>query len=280
MRPNVRAAAAAFVAVIVTFSATACGGAPDARPADGDETAATVQDPSESPSASASEETETELPSDEDVAAFFEAMASKDPFTMEQVKKFVERGSLAEAYLGYYMAVSNAAIDGGQPNPADNVTETDEGYEVCASGSRGKSCSVWGDVEGRDGKIVNFTVDGQELGPRISSGNGKSAAAGGLAEVTFLHAYKSIQSGNLFVCSEVQSNDKAIDLTLYGATYRDPTGRQAKSSDAIGPTDLAPKSRATVCQIFTAANPGGDVTFEVWEREGGYANEQVTFPTR
>lgn len=107
---------------------------------------------------------------------------------------------------------------------------------------------------------MSFKVNGQDLGPRISTGSGSVLRAGELGSAKFLYAYQSVQSGNLYVILGVKSRANKINVGSYEAKYRALTGRQSTASAVAGPTELAPHSSATIAMTFTGAKPGGVVT--------------------
>lgn len=199
--------------------------------------------------------------SDEKVEQYFEAIAANDIDEMESGLASAARGSIAEAYMIHMIAVANSSLDAGVPEAEpETLTAKKEGYESCGDDGTGKqSCVVWGNIEGKDGKITNFTVSGKRLDDRISVGNDKFAKAGRLAEVRFISAYKSVETGGLTVDIEIKSNERKVETNLFGSTYRSKEGRQSKATETIGLDALEPKSTTFASVYFDRADLGGDL---------------------
>jgi hypothetical protein len=261
-RGTVAIGAAVFALVLA-----GCSG-DEAKPASGDDdsVAQVDPDPSTPPAETSSEPVDTDLPSDDDIEAYFNAVSTYDVGDLKHAMKLSEPGSIAEAYAGYFLGAANASIDGGYPLAGDLPIKVDGGYKAC-TGKGEDACVTWADVEGRDGKIVNFTINGKELGPRISAGTGKSVDAGSLGQVKLLYAYQSVQSGGMFVVAEVRSGAAPITIGSYQATYRSREGRQSTAAETTGPTELAAKSLATIVLSFPNAEPGGTVTIPMFSED-------------
>ena len=211
------------------------------------------------------------LPSEDDVEAYFQAAAMYDVVALDRAVELAEEGSVAEAYATYLLGYANAAMDGGVPLSGSLVDRTADGYGSCDGGD----CVTWGNIEGRDGKLVDFTVNGESLEERITAGIGERVAAGELAHVTMLSAYQSVTSGDLHVVAEVRSGDAPIKIGLYEATYRSPEGRESKAAEFVGPPSLAPGSMATVVVSFPNAAVGGVATVPVFSNDFEARREAV-----
>lgn len=270
----------AAVAVAISIAALAgCGDDGKARPADDSGAVATAAATDEAPGATTSESVDPALPSNEDLNRYFEAIASQDVGQLKKASALAGRGSIAEAFLGYQVALLNALVDGGaggQLQP-EELSETDDGFESCPAD--GSDCTEFANIEGRDGKIVNFTVNGKDIAPRLAAGDGRPVQAGGLGSATFLYSYQATSSDQLFVLLQVASKGEPITAAGYESTYRSSAGRQSTASDMMGPTDLGAESKATLALIFPGARPGGDVSLSFYSSD--FMNEEVvTFPTR
>lgn len=279
MRLGRKRHATTFTGVVLAMLFAACGGS-DVEPATGDEAVATVeQSPSESQqSSSTPPEEPPALPSEEVVRQYFDALSEYDPAALRRALRLTEEGSTAHAYGGYILALVNAAIDGGLPYEGAPVTKVAGGYESCDV-SDPSSCVTWTNVKGRDGKIVAFKVSNRDVSQRITAGNGSTVAAGDLASVEFLYAYKSVQSDNLVVPVAVRSGATPVKIAAYQATYRDASGRQITASGTDGPDELAANSRATVAMTFPGARPGGVVSLPFFS-DDFMVEAQAQFRTR
>ena len=103
------------------------------------------------------------LPSQADLKSYFEAIVSTDADELAKVQADVTAaGSLAQAYAAYdaEFAVAAAAI-GQTAQPAD-VEEVDGGFKACV-GDSSDQCATWTDLEGKDGKLTDFDINGIEL---------------------------------------------------------------------------------------------------------------------
>ena len=111
------------------------------------------------------------------------------------------------------------------------------------------------------GKLVDFTVNKQALGPRLTVGNGQSVRSAG-NRFTFLTAYKTVAQGALFVTLKIETGKKPISANLYSASYRSPDGKQRQASEAFGPYEIDAQSNTVVTLIFPGVKPGGRVTLD------------------
>ncbi|MBU1801465.1 MAG: hypothetical protein KKA97_04340 [Actinobacteria bacterium] len=259
-KDSISALAAIFTAAALL---TGCSG-DNVTPASSDGQVAIAEE--ESSSEPTEPEPETDLPSDEDLEAYFSAVSTYDVGDLQSAMELTEPGSIAEAYVGYILGSANAAIDGGLPIEGTEPDKVDGGYESCPTEVE-DDCVTWADVEGRDGKVVTFTVNGEELDERLSAGSGREVAAGDLAAMTLMYAYQSVQSDALFVVAEVTSNDAPVTIATYDATYRSPTGRQSTAAQSAGPSDLAADSTATVVVAFPNAEPGGTASVSFFSED-------------
>jgi major membrane immunogen (membrane-anchored lipoprotein) len=250
MRPHVRRYAVA-VAAIASLTLAGCGDE-DAAPSGSD-----------SPSASA----DGGLPSAADLQTYFAAIASRDPDQLEEALPLAGPGSIAEVYAGYNLAIATASLDGGQAPAQGEVSEVDGGYQGCEPDGAEESCVTWADLEGADGKLVDFTVDGEELDDRLKSGDGEVVESGGLGTAELLYAYQSVQSGALFVLAEVSSNGEDVGLANGEGAYSDSAGGEILATSTLGPSELAGDSQATIALIFQGAELGGSVTIPLYSAD-------------
>lgn len=231
-----------------TLVLSGCGGS-DATPADGDTSAKTVKG-------------DAELAND-DIEAVFDAIAKSDVDAMTEAEKFVAPGSVAAAYLQEQRDATNADIDGGTFVEGSAPTKVKGGYKSCADSEDEESCVVWAGFESVDGKLASLTINDIDISDRVSVGDGSEIKAGDLGTVEFLSAYKSVQSGNVFVNVRITSNDEPVYADLYSAAYRGKDKRQTTASNASGNSDLDADSMTYASLIFEADEIGGTAKLDV-----------------
>ena len=189
--------------------------------------------------------------------------AASDPDQMRAGLKFAAPASLASAYLSHLANVSESQLDGGQPGAEQTVeTQGADSFKACNDPSDEKSCVIFSGFKvNASGQVVDLLVNKQTLGGRLTVGNGQAIKSAG-STFTFLTAYKSIQSGNLFVTVKVQTGSKPISPNIYTASYRSPDGKQRQATDAVGATEVDADSNTVVTMIFKSVKTGGRVTLE------------------
>ena len=272
-------APASVLSLFLAIVLAGCGS--DARQASGDNEAAKVESTTTLP-APVEGETEISLPSDDTVEDYFQALASNSAADVEDALALTAKGSVAYAYATYFAGYLNADIDGGFTNEPDVFTKVDGGFKSCDASGDESSCAVWSDVEGENGKIVNFkigdTADGNSFDDRISLGDGSTTQAGNLGSVEYVVAFETL-SGTVNIIARVKSGIEPISISSYDAKYRSPNGRQSAVSDAGGPTDLLAKSSATVRLAFPGARLGGTLSLSLFS-EDFMREEAVQLRTR
>ena len=73
----------------------------------------------------------------------------------------------------------------------------------------------------------------------------------------------TITSDALLVNLVITSRKKDITMSRFSATYRDPTGRLMRASDAAGLTDLEKDPNTRVFILFKKGKPGGTVKLPI-----------------
>ena len=175
--------------------------------------------------------------------------------------------SPAYVYLSHQANVAESALDAGHPYSAGVLTPEGDSFQICdAAGVTGavdtKSCMTFSDFKVNPaGLIVGFSVNKQDVAPRLTTGSGEAVSNSG-AKFTFLTAYKSVQSGALFVTLKVETGPQSVSLNANTATYRDPEGKQRTATYAAAPSEVGANSNTIVTMAFAAAKPGGQVTLE------------------
>lgn len=261
------------ISIALLAFATACGGDDKVKEAGGDTSVPVAgQSPGSSPSSTEAGSLEMD-----DVVAYFEDQNTGEIDDYGKALAAAAPGSLAYAYTFHQQQLDQAYLDEGSEIESGKVTEDDGVVTVCVGEAKDEECYKYADIEAKDGKVASFTVDGRKLNDRISLGDGVAVSAGPYGSVRFLSAYKS--AGNdLFVVIEVKTKKEKAQFQAYEATYRSPSGRQAKAS--AGTSDFViPDSTTNQALIFPNAQPGGVVTMEVVDED--YSNPKtVVIKTR
>jgi hypothetical protein len=198
-----------------------------------------------------------------DATEYFTALASNDEDTMEGAQDLAAPKSLAAAYALHLTTTAAAELDGGSVREPDVLNVNGNDYEDCPVTE--DKCTTWSDVKFSGGKVSSFTVNGVDISKRISVGSGDWVRAGNLGQVRFISSYQSVASKALFVTFEFKSGNEKVTLNLGGATYRDPSGRQADATGYAGPDDLDADSSARGFSTFQGAKPGGTVTLNLYD---------------
>lgn len=195
---------------------------------------------------------------------FAEAVGSySDPDAVRAALILTTPGSPAYVYVSHLANTSEAALDGGAPLP-DQTTEKidDSEFKACDDPTDKKTCITFGGFKvDASGKLVDLTVSQKLISDRLTAGSGEQVTSAG-NKFTFLTAYKSIQSGALFVSVKVEAGAKPISPNTFSATYRSPDGKQREATTAYGPVDIDAKSNAMVTMVFQGVQPGGKVTLD------------------
>jgi hypothetical protein len=244
----------AGVTALLVGTMVGCSSGPDATTV-GDKKVPSVAQ-SDSSSATPSPAVSTD-PDAIDIGTYMKAVASEDPDTQRKAVKGVAAGSPAAVYLMHQANVAEAILDGGDQDPDQTSSPKGGGYDLCAADG---SCIQFTKFE-KDaaGRLVSFAVNDNPVADLVSQGNGKSVRAGG-AQFTFLTAYKSQASNALFVVLKVRTGANKLDLNIFSATYRDPSGKQREAGSAGGPAELAADSNALTFSAFVGVKPGGVMT--------------------
>ena len=103
-----------------------------------------------------------------------------------------------------------------QCDPFD-VEEVDNGFKACV-GDSPDQCATWTDLEGKDGKLANFTVNGRKLDELLVDLRGQPPIESpGLYSVQPDWAYRQPTSGRLYVVCTVTAID--VPLSSRPGTY-------------------------------------------------------------
>ena len=158
------------------------------------------------------------LPSQADLKSYFEAIVSADVDELAQVQADVAADRyLAQGYAAYDGEFAVAAAAVGQTGEPADVEEVDGGFKACV-GNSSDQCATWTDLEGEDGKLTDFDINGIELGDLlVDLTDQPPIEAAGLYRVQPDYAYRQPKSGKLFVLCTVTASD--VSLSPKPGTY-------------------------------------------------------------
>jgi hypothetical protein len=197
-------------------------------------------DDSEAPS----KESAPDLPSQADLEAYFTAVAAYDVDGLAAAEKIAADGSPAQGYAAYLGEFAASAIAAGQPVEPTEVEEVDGGYRACGGTGAPDECVMWSDFEGEDGHLTDFTANGTKVGDSLVDLTDQAPISSpGIYEVQPEHAYRSQQSGTLFVLVTITAQDVSLspkpgiyieqDRILHGVETRAPATIGAGSSSPV-----------------------------------------------
>jgi hypothetical protein len=186
----------------------------------------------------------SDLPSAEELAAYFDAVASYDPAQLADAEEAAADGSPAQGYAAYLADFATSAEAAGQPVDPAAAHEVDGGFEACGGTGAADECVTWADLVGRDGELADFTVDGTRLDESLVDLTAQAPVVSeGLYTVQPDYAYRSPQSGSLFVLVTVTARDVALaprpgvyieqDHTLDGVETRAPARVEPGASTPV-----------------------------------------------
>lgn len=184
------------------------------------------------------------LPSAAELTSYFEAVASYDPARLGGAEDVAQDGSPAAEYLTYLSEYAASAVAADQPVAPSEVERVDGGYRACGGTGEPDECVTWSDLEGEDGRLTDFTVDDVALDDSlVDLGDQPPVESAGLWTVQPDHAYRSPQSGTLFVTVTVTAGDVPVaprpglyieqDVILKGIETRAPAEVAAGESTPV-----------------------------------------------
>lgn len=258
-------------AALLALGLTGCGDSPMASPAS--------DAPSQSASSSPSEQTkDPDLPSNEDIETFMEAIASNSSSELSSASDLVLEDSPAADYLTYYSHNVDAQIDAGLSGlqEASDIEEEENGLKTCTTEAGDRQCTSYTDFEGKEGLITDFQVQGRDLADRLTVGSGETISGPGGSEIEFVAAYMNAYDTHLLVAFNLTSGSTETDLSTI--SYRAEDGRQSQAEEHYGSWGLAPDSMSSYIAAFPGATLGGEAHIEIWTENDGQLTT-VNMPT-
>lgn len=264
-------ALALLIPALFALTLTACGETPLASPA-----------PDASPSEKVEETVEPtadpEMPTNDELLAFVEAIASEKTASLEEAESLVQEESPAAGYLKYYAHNINAQIDAGIyfSDVSSTVEEVDGGFSSCSDVLGEKECIEYTEFEGKDGLLVNFEVEGRNLEDRLVMGSGEAVPGVAGSELEFISAYMNASDSHLIVSYDMTSGGSGLEMPAI--SYRGEDGRQSQAEEHYGSWSLAPDSKSSYVAYFPNASLGGEIHVEMWTSDV-YEDMTVVLPT-
>jgi hypothetical protein len=186
----------------------------------------------------------SDLPSQAALKAYFTAAAAYDVDGLAAAEEIAAGGSPAQEYAAYLGEFAASALAAGQPVAPAEVEEVDGDFKACGGTGPPDECVVWSGFEGKDGHLTGFTVNGTDVEDSLVDLTGQAPiSSAGLSEVQPEHAYRSPQSGTLFVVVTITAGDVALsprpgiyieqDQILNGVATRAPATIDAGASSPV-----------------------------------------------
>lgn len=218
------------------------------------------------------------LPSDDDLAAYFGAVASYDVDRLAKAEDIAADDSPAQEYARYQQLYATASTAGGNPLPSAEAEPADGGFKACIDAGEGEECATWADLQGEDGRLSDFTVNGSDVKDALVSLEDQPPIdVDGLFTVQPTYAYRSPPLQVLFVLVSVTATDVPLEVLSRRAVYVEQD-TVLTGVDSRGPTGVDPGQSQTVILAFAEAKDtalDGQVTFDV--TVGGTDHQSVGF---
>jgi hypothetical protein len=197
------------------------------------------------------------------VRSYGEALAATAPDTVREGLKLTAPNSVAYRYLEHMTNMSEVSAEAEPSDPARPALSVgDDGFKFCTIPSNDFSCTTYGDFTvNQDGKLVDFTIDKQPVGPHLIVISGQPVTVGGV-KFTVLSAYRSIMANVLVVSVKVESGTEAITTNPKLWLYRGPDGKQVAARDSSGAVYVIARSSAIVGINLGSMKAGGSITVD------------------
>ena len=215
------------------------------------------------PSAPPPEPAADEAASGFDPLAYFDTLFSGDAAEIATLQAQTAPGSPAEAYALYQLAFAETIAAFGGQIETSYVYLTADGVLLCVTPGL---CVDVTDLEVIDGQLADFSVDGNEIAPRL--GRPGEPVTVGPATARVEAAYRAVTGVDaLRVYVEVSSTADAT-FELSNAVYVDGDGNltPVDRESSLGAVDGTAREQVSVGLDFPGADPGGELRFLVFPR--------------
>jgi hypothetical protein len=218
----------------------------------------------------------TDLPSKATLHTYFDAVANATLSSYDSALKVALPGSPAAGYVTYLRAAAQAVVDGGQELEAADARAVvkDGGFGFCNGSGASRACFRYTDITGADDKVVDFSVNGKPVAGRVAVGTGTPVRLAGVeGKATFVVAFESSESDNLFVALRLEAGSH--DLDKVSATYRPPKGAPVESARMSGPSTVTAGRSGSYVIAFPHARIGGTLTLSVHDDAASVAEADL-----
>lgn len=194
------------------------------------------------------------------VISYGQALAGTSPAMVREGLKLTAPNSVAYRYLQHIANTTVVSLQAAPPDPnRAPLPFGDDAFKFCTIPDNDFSCSTYRFTVNQDGKLVDFTIDEEPVGPHFTVVSGQPITLGGV-RITLLTAYETMTGGHLVVSLKVESGAEAITTNPQTWTYRGPDGRPVAVWGASGPTYVVARSSVIVWMSFESAKAGGSIT--------------------
>ena len=194
------------------------------------------------------------------VISYGQALAGTTPATVREGLKLTAPNSVAYRYLEHMANTTDPLLQAAPPDPnRAPLPFGDDGFKFCTIPNNNFSCSTYRFTVNQDGKLVDFTIDKEPVGPHFTLVSGRPITVGGV-RITLLTAYETMTGGHLVVSLKVESGAEAITTNPKTWTYRGADGKLVAVWGASGPTYVVARSSVIVWMSFQTAKAGGSIT--------------------
>jgi hypothetical protein len=197
------------------------------------------------------------------VKSYGEALAATAPDTVREGLKLTAPNSVAYRYLQHMANMSEVSAESEQSDSARPALQVGaDGFKFCTIPSNDFSCTTYGDFTvNQDGKLVDFTIDKQPVGPHLIVVSRQPVTVAGV-KFTVVSAYRSITANVLVVSVKIESGAEAITTNPKLWLYRGPDGKQVAAQDSSAAIYVIARSSAMVGINLGPMKAGGSITVD------------------
>lgn len=190
---------------------------------------------------------------------YFSALSDLRPAHRRRALGLTAPGSAAHKYVTFQVALAEARRDDGVKAPRTRVVRASTGYDICAPGPGRHECSQFRNAIVRDGKVVDFDVDGDDIADNLSVGSGRPEELDAGGSVEFLSSYLQPSTGAYWVLFRVRATTAPIRLHLGQARYARVGGAVLEPATRSRQDLVAAGTTFTAALAFPEADVGGTV---------------------
>lgn len=246
------------LAIFAIVALSACGSTPSSN---------TGSAESSPESSTAGDNSGSSPDEDSTLEEYFDAYASADPEAMRSAAKNAAGGSLAQKYITHQSNIVEANDASGYDRYVQDAEYNDDSVSICGED---EGCGEFADLTYENGKLLSFSIDGNDISDRISLGEGSIVKSKEVAGFEVLSSYQAVE-GSLMAVVRFHAYDRPISFS-YTATYRKPSGQQIEEVNSELPSRVAADSNQVAIVIFPNSENGGNLHLKFatdGDEEGG-----------